>query len=351
LSDVFAERLREGSVVLGAGRVEELRGAVERLAAPRLGLDDTLARVRFAFLLPEREFDRERVLGAVNREGELVPGHGADQLLAVLCSCALIEFFAYKEPSRSPAVVRRLTIAALAVRTLAASGLRAAHPDVLSWAGYWLGLEGRRLRELKRSSPPKLAIAADDGEEMSVEQARAAELSRLEDYATATGDWLELTAGAGSIEALREQSQILWWMAGGDHPEDAGEGAVRAAIELASVSLVPPPPASRELIRRRLSATHACEVSPEEFEQFRLQRQTLMRAAEVIPELTPLLATGIEAGAEQAWLAHTLYEELLLADLAGEERRQEEERRLAREAARKRAQEQAAGQQSEEAPQ
>lgn len=350
MPDPLRDRLREASVVLTDERIEELQGAVERLAAQRLNLDDVLARVRFAALLPTRDESRERILAQVNRDEELLPPVGTDQLLAVLCTCALIETFARTEASRSFAVTRRLTIAAVSVQTLVFSTSRPAHPDLDTWAEHWLGSEGRRLRQQKHSSPPKLE-PQPEREDVTAEQAHGEDIARLEENARETGDWLELSAGVGSVEALREQNQVLWWLAAGERPEGLAELAVRTATELASVSLVPPPPASGELIKRRLGERGTEKVTPEDFEALRSKVDALSTAAGVIAELTPLLADGIVAPLDTLTLSHALYRELILVSQIREERRQEEARRQAQIQARKRAQEQAQARQAEEEPQ
>jgi hypothetical protein len=350
LPDPLRDRLREASVVLADERIEGLRGAVERLAAQRLNLDDVLARVRFAVLLPARDESRERILAQVNRDEQLVASVGTDQLLAVLCTCALIETFARPEASRSFAVTRRLTIAAVSVQTLALSTSRPAHPDLYTWAEHWLGSEGRRLRQQKHSAPPRLA-PQPERENVPVEQAHDEDIARLEENAKETGDWLELSAGAGSMEALREQNQVLWWLAAGERSESLAELAVRAATELASVSLVPPPPASGELIKRRLGERCTEKVAPEDFEALRSKVDALNTAAGVMAELSPLLANGIVAPLDAHTLSHALYKELILVSQIREERRQEEARRQAQIQARKRAQEQAQAIQAKEEPQ
>jgi hypothetical protein len=349
LPDPLSNRLREASIVLVDERVEELRGAVERLAAQRLSLDDVLARIRFAKLLSTRDKSRERILAQVNRDEELLAPVGTDQLLAVLCTCALIETFARTEGSRSFAVTRRLAIAAVSVETLVFSTSHSAHPDLDTWAKNWLGIEGRRLRQQKHSPPPKLG-SQPEREEVAVEQAHGEDITRLEKNARETGDWLELSAGAGAIEALREQSQVLWWLTAGERPESVAELSVRAATELASVSLIPPPPASRELIKRRLGDRGVEKVAPDDFEALRSKVEALSAAAGVIGEMTPLLAHGIAAPLDALTFSHALYKELILASMIREERRQEEARRQAQIQARKRAQEQAqAAQAGEEA--
>lgn len=345
MSDPFTDRLREAGVVLDQIQVEELRGAVERLNSARLSLDDTLARIRFAFLLPERINDRDRILATVNRDQDVVSPHGADQMLAVLCACALIDSFARKEPSRSAAVVRRMTIAALASRSLSFARHEPAHPDLLTWGEYWLGIEGRRMRETRRSDPPRLG-ASGLPDDATGEQKGADALERLQKYAKETGDWLELTAGAGSIEALREQSQIFWWLASGERPEGAAEAAVRVAMELDSVSLTPPPPASQELMARRLSGSLGLLVTIEDFDSIRNQSGTLAAVAGTAAELTPLVSAGTVEAVEVPVFAHAVYTELVLARLIEQEMWQEEERRRVREEARKRA----AEQQQQEAP-
>jgi hypothetical protein len=349
LPDPLSNRLREASIVLTDERIEELRTAVERLAAQRLSLNDVFARIRFAELLPTRDKSRERILTQINRDAELLAPVGTDQLLAVLCTCALIENFARTEASRSFAVTKRLTIAAVSAETLVFSASHAAHPDLNTWAKHWLRIEGRRLRQQKHSPPPKLG-PQPEREEVPVEQAHGEDITRLEENARETGDWLELSAGAGSIEALREQGQMLWWLAAGERPESLAEQSVRAATELASISLIPPPPASGELIKRRLGERGVEKVAPDDFEALRSKVDALSAASEVIEELTPLLAHGITAPLDALTFSHALYKELILVSMIREERRQEEVRRQAQIQARKRAQDQAqAAQAGEEA--
>lgn len=347
MGNVLKDRIREASLLLRDERIEALGAAIERLAGSRLSVDETLSRVRIAHLLPESDQLRDRLIEQINSDGPLVERND-DQLIAVLAACTLIELFGRTEPSRSPAVTRRLAIAALAVRTLVHSSFQPAHPDLRSWADYWLYTQGTRLREVRRSQPPKINERLEQTEPPSLEPL-IANVEQLQGHAVELSDWLERIAGAASIEALREQNQILWWLTAAGPQGEGAEVAIGAAQQLDAMSLTPPPPASRELLKRRLRGVEEETVESDEFDRHRKMRADLERSAKIVPELTPILAGGL--GSKQmsaARLAHALYEEIVLARLVDEERRQEE---LRRQQARARAVELAADQQAEEQPQ
>ena len=329
----LTDRLREGGLVLDRDRAEDLRGALERLAGARLSVEDTLTRVRLAHLLPTDEGGFDRFLTLVNKDGELVASSDR-QMLAVLATIGLVEDFGRDPNRRSAAVMRRVVIAALATRTLERSEHRSAHPDLCSWADYLLTTYGRQVRATRGlAQPPMLAEPVEppgDGG-LSHEQKIDDAIQRHEDYARQTGDWLLQSAGASQIAALHEENQILWWLTGRPPSGESCEEAVRAARELAALSLTPPPPASGELLKRRLALVAAERVEVEEFERHRTSEPALTAAAGVVPELTPMLACGIAGKLDTADLARAIYEELSLASLVEEERARaiEQRRRLA----------------------
>ncbi|HTT93419.1 MAG TPA: hypothetical protein VMF55_02025 [Solirubrobacterales bacterium] len=332
----LADRLREGGLVLGRDRIEELGGALERLGAARMGIEDALTRVRLAHLLPADEEGLDRFLSVVNKDGELIASSDR-QMLAVLAATAMIEDFGRDTSRRSAAVMRRVMIGALATRTLARSEHLAAHPDLCSWADYLLVTYGRQVRATRGlAQPPTLSepSAAPEGEELTREQKIDDALDRHEDYARETGDWLEQSSGAGQIAALHEENQILWWLVGRLPSGDGSKEAIRAARELAALSLTPPPPASAELFKRRLVLVGPEWIDVEEFERHRTGEPVLVSAAGVATELTPILSRGIGAKIDAGELAQAIYEELILASLVNDElaraveqrRRQSEQR-------------------------
>jgi hypothetical protein len=347
MSTPLTDRLREASLLLEAERIDDLSGALERLGSARLTVEDTLTRVRLAHLLDPGSEGVERFLALVNKDSELVAG--ADrQLLAVLAATSLIDAFG-REPSRSAAVMRRVVIAALAVRTLAYSASSPAHPDLRSWADHLLVSHGRRVRRTKHSQPPRLAEGAE-GEEPGREARIDESLERLETYANETGNWLELSAGAGSIAALHEQNQTLWWLITRPPEGERSEEAIIAARQLAAMSLTPPPPSSAELLRRRLILLGEEPIEAEEFERHRSSDSALAAAALPAPDLTPILASGIRGKLSTAQLSHAVYEELTLAVLIEDERAAlTRARRQAEEQSR--SAEQQAAEQAEEQPQ
>jgi hypothetical protein len=334
MSTPVKDRLREASLTLSDDSSEALAAAAERLGSLRIGLDEILARVRLAHGLPEGEGGHKAVVEQINREQLLVDGEADDQMISLLCSMGLIATFAEADPSRSAATVRRQTIAALAVRILARAGIDPAHPDLRSWASHWLVTQARTMRAYRRSQPPRPEEVSEDAERAVLETV-VLDTKSLRKAATETAEWLERLAGAGSIEAMREQLQILWWLNSAPRIGEAGEVAVGTAIELATVSLVPPPSAAGELIARRLASLQDVTVDPKEFEEVRRSNGVLDSAAKRVPDLTPLLASGLPRPLHLAALAHAVYEEILLAELIEYEQQAIRVRREAQERARR----------------
>jgi len=325
IPSALTDRLREASLHLDPERVAELDSALERAGTARLTVEDVIARAQLAHLIHPDPGSIERFLTPINKEAELVAESDL-QLIAVLATMAMINSFA-REPSRSAAVMRRVVIGALAVRTLSRSHFSPAHPDLQTWADYLLISHGRRVRETKGIQPPTLAepITLAEGQERTREQGIDDGLERLETYAKETGDWLELSAGAGSIGAIREQGQVLWWLLNRQPAGEPSEEAIRAARELSRVSLIPPLPASGELLKRRLVLLGEGPVDAEEFERYRGSDETLAAAARTAPYLTPILAGGIRTKTSAAELSHAIYEELMLAAMITDERARAEE--------------------------
>jgi len=327
------DRLREGGLVLDRDRVEELHGALERLSAARLSVEDTLTRVRLAHLLLTDDEGLGRFLAVVNKDDELIASSDR-QMLAVLATIGLIEDFGRDPSRRSAAVMRRVVIGALATCTLARSEHRGAHPDLCSWANYFLVAYGRQVRATRGlAQPPTLAepAAPPEGGELSREQEIDDAVKRHEDYARETGDWLVQSAGAGQIAAVHEENQILWWLISRPPYGERSKEVIRAARELAALSLNPPPPASSEFFKRRLALLGGERVEAEEFERHRTGESALTAAARVAPDLTPLLSCGISVKIDASELAQAIYEELTLASLIEDERARaaEQRRRLA----------------------
>jgi hypothetical protein len=320
MSTPVEDRLREASLALSKDSSEALAAASARLGSLRIGLDEILARVRLAHGLSEGAAGHKAVVEQINREQLLVEGETDEQMIALLCSMGLIEIFAEADPSRSAATVRRQTIAALAVRILARAGVDPAHPDLRSWASHWLETQARSMREYRRSQAPRPEEVPEDAER-SILDTVVLDVKNLREAAGETAEWLERLAGAGSIEALREQMQISWWLNSAPPVGESHEVAIRAAIELTTVSLVPPPPAAGELITRRLVSFQNVAVDPKEFERSRQTDKVLSGAAKRVPDLTPLLASGLPRPLDAATLAHAVYEEILLAGLVESEQR------------------------------
>lgn len=334
----LTDRLREGGLVLDRDRVDELRGALERLGGARLSVEDTLTRVRLAHLLPTDEEGLGRFLAVINKDGELIASSDR-QMLAVLAAIGLIEDFGRDPSRRSAAVMRRVVIGALATCTLARSEHQGVHPDLREWADYLLVTYGRQIRTTRGlAQPPLLADAATppEGGQLSREQHIDDALKRHEDYARETGDWLVQSAGAGQIAAVHEGNQILWWLIGRLPYGERSKEAIRAARELAALSLTPPPPASGELFKRRLALFGEEWVDAKEFERHRTVEPDLVAGAEAVPEMTPMLTRGIDAKINASDLAQAVYEELILASMVKEERVRaaEQRRRLVEQRAR-----------------
>jgi hypothetical protein len=334
MSTPVKDRLREASLALSDDSSEALAAAAARLGSLRIGLDEILARVRLAHGLPEGEVGHKAVVDQINREQLLVDVETDDQMISLLCSMGLVATFAEADPSRSAATVRRQTIAALAVRTLARAGIDPAHPDLRSWASHWLVTQARSMREYRRSQPPRPEEVPEDAERAALDTV-VLDLKNLREAAGETAEWLERLAGVGSIEAMREQLQIFWWLNSAPRTGEANEVAIGTALELATVSLVPPPPAAGEVIARRLASFRNVAVDPSEFEEVRGSNGLLGDVAKRVPDLTPLLASGLPRPLDVAALAHAVYEEILLAGLIENEQRAIRVRREAQERARR----------------
>jgi len=315
---VLENRLREASIEPSSAQVELLGAAVDRIVAAKKppGVADLVTRVRLAHRLPVQDDQLDTFVAQLNRGDAAVVENRSDrQLIGLLAACTLIGRFAKQDPLRATAAIPAMTIAALAIRTLRSSGAEAIHPDLVSWAGYWLDFQGRQLREAGASAPPRPPGRPTAAEGEAESSLRGREIDALFGRSDELGDWLESAAGSAGVAVLREQTMTLWWLNGAVLAASPTEVAFRSALELEAISLSPPSPARREFLRRRLGKAGEAKVDPDRFAELCAAEPDLSRDVEVIGDLIPLLTEGLQDSASAVELASRLYDEMALTRL------------------------------------
>jgi hypothetical protein len=314
----FEDRLREAAIQPSRTQVEGLASAVDRIVEAKRppAVGDLVTRIRLAFRLPVTDAQLDGFLGQLNRgETAVVKSSSDRQLISLLAACTLIGRFAKRDSLRATAAIPALTIASLAVRTLDSSGAEAVHPDLVSFASSWLDFQGRQLREAGTQSPPRVPARATATENQSEVELHGAEISVLFGYSNDLAGWLESSAGSAGVAVLREQSLVLWWLNAGALDVEPTKLAFQSALELAAMTLSPPPPSRRELLQRRLAEHGEAKIDPNIFEEMRAANPNLIRDATGIGDLVPLLHKGAWDQMPALALASSLYEEMMLARL------------------------------------
>jgi hypothetical protein len=182
-------------------------------------------------------------------------------------------------------------------------------------ASNWLDFQGRQLREASAQSPPRPPARLPLAENESADELRGKELQALFDHAEELSNWIESAAGSTGVAVLREQTSVLWWLNAGHQNMESLQLGFQSSIQLARFSLSPPPPARKDLFRRRLGESAEVEVTPEEFRNCRAHYPALMGDAEVLDDLLPLLNRGPDSAGPLLEITCDLYEEILIARL------------------------------------
>ncbi len=222
MPDPFHDRIREATVVPTKERVELLDQA-SKAAATSLGSGDALDLVRVAFRRPVSDEVKDAVRARINSKAEVIPKHRHDQLLTTLAATALIRVFG------RPSYIQGL-LPALAVRSARNQGLTPVHPDVLSFADYYI-----RERALLVRKP----VAIEDYQQRPKEGEKA----------TPMGEIGAMRAALLKDMKLRKESEnLLWWISSADLPRSSTD----AAIEFKSLlSFYPEPGGTEELFQAK----------------------------------------------------------------------------------------------------
>lgn len=314
----FEDRLREATIQPSRARVEGLSAAINRIVEAKRppAVGDSITRVRLAFHLPVGDEQLDGFLAQLNRgETAVIENRTDRQLISLLAACALIGRFAKRDSLRATAAIPALTIAGLAIRILDSSGAKAIHPDLVSSASAWLDFQGRQLREAGAQSPPRAPARATPAENQSEVELHGMDISNLFSYSDDLAGWLEASAGSTGVGVLREQSLVLWWLNGGGGDTEPTNLAFQSAIDLAGLTLSPPPPSRSAFLQRRLGEKKDAEIDPEVFEEVRAAHPELIQDAGNVGDLIPLLHKGKCEPMPALALASSLYEEIVLVRL------------------------------------
>lgn len=151
--DIFADRLREGVVVLDGDRLGAARGAVGELAKERTTATEALGLVRLAFALPTALFERPDLLEALGRAG-LPSGARYEHLTAVAACLVLIDRFGRPLQRRTAKTLAPDAAAAAAIEALTGTGGVPAHPDLVDEARRWRTAAAEHVRHSLRTPEP-----------------------------------------------------------------------------------------------------------------------------------------------------------------------------------------------------
>lgn len=222
MSDPFHDRIREATVVPTEERIE-LLGQASKAAATSLGSSDALTLVRIACRRPVPDEAKDRVRARLNSKAEVISEQRNGQLLATLAAITLLRVF------DRPAYVHGL-LPALAVRSARAQGWASVHPDVFSYADYYI-----RERALIMRRP----VAAEEYQQRPKEGEEITSMGEIKAMRTAL---------LRDIQLRKESERLLWWVSSSELPRSSTD----AAIEFNSLlSFYPEPGGTQELFRAK----------------------------------------------------------------------------------------------------
>ncbi len=324
MSAQVGERLREASVVLSAAQRDAFTTAVDKLAGANPSMNDQLARLRLAFAVdPGAEagarFD-DQLAGAGVRIGTRDV-----QLRRTLAAAVLASRFGRPPGRRSLKTLAADTAAALGARLLCRALRSPVHPDVASWADYWVESLAMALREPRRlPSPPSFSPELPDaGPEESVGAHARRVVEELQSALVLFTDELASWSSGldpAEVRAQGEQIDLLWWLASGEVPQDPVDLVVWAARGLRRHSRrIPGPPRTDQLIRRRLGGLVNESVQLRDVAA-RVSRPVSSAIADLCPLLSADDASILKRRLSVLAATEWLFDELCLAALVDETR-------------------------------
>lgn len=323
MSSQLSARLREARVVLSDAQLEQYQAAVAKLVGAQApSADDQLARLRMAFDLPVSAKAVERFDAALASAGLSLKARDW-QLRRVLAACVLIERFGRGQGKRKRSSIRADSLAALAARSLSWSGVAPVHPDITSWAHFWVETVSQDLRA-RLSVPDRPSLQLDDpNADATVDAATHATQSltrwrvQLQEYGEQFADWSD-NLDPAHIAAHEEQLGLLWWLQSTHGAETAEEAVGAAASELAQrTGPIPGPPRADQLLARRLGHFRTSTVSTGTLGRLIRVPGGLASAADLCPMLSGearLKSLTLPAPMAAQWLLS----ELLFVRLLGE---------------------------------
>lgn len=316
-------QLREGSVVLGNSELERFSEAVAKLAAATTTWDDQLGRLRMAFSIQAPSATASRFDEQLSAAGAPIDSRQT-QLRRVLAGAVLVARFGRPPGRRSSSGLAPDTAAALGARLLARNMARPVHPDLVTWADYWIDSLSMHLRESRKApSPPSFEpeLPAPNQGETSEDYAKRMIAGLRDAMSEFTGRLTTWSAelDPASVRAQGEQIDLLWWLAGGQAPEDETDLVVWAARGLRRHSRnIPGPPRLDQLLRRRLGDAANKEVELDE-----VAVRCRFAAPDTVRDFCALasneVATGVRPSISAIDGAIWVYDELSLIDLFEEE--------------------------------
>ncbi|HST32931.1 MAG TPA: hypothetical protein VLJ80_05360 [Solirubrobacteraceae bacterium] len=255
MPDQFDDILREAVLAPEAVDTDAIRAAVKPVG-PKIKLPLVLDVVRLAHHRTVTVAGDEAFRKAINAKEPVIEASGQAQFLSILATLTLINAFSLNTNADFG-----VTAAALAVRSVQFANWSPAHIDLRPHADRWLAFRARAARVMPPFPGQPAKLAAPEGFD-AVEQSMPAlsaaiqktgsELVDRERHALAAVGALSTTVAARDLIAQEERS-FLWWLLSAWTVSDKNMMAVLAASELSSLTrLLPGPPASDELLRRKL---------------------------------------------------------------------------------------------------
>lgn len=318
---LLSRRLRE-AVVVHERDLDEFSASIEKLASASPTVAEQLTRLRLTYALPVEEGARARFDEQLAKAGVELEAR-QENLRRVLAMCVLTARFDRPPGRRTQPSLAGDTAAALAAVISHRRGRRPVHPDIESWARYWLMVVGTHLRTAGRlPRPPEFDLKLPEIDATwTAAQATAAVLESLKPQMTKfTGDLAQWSAelDPAQVAGQAEQLDLLWWLKSAKPTLAPAEAGLRAGRELAAmIRRVPGPPSTDQLLARWLT--------PWEEDTIRLgDLQALVGSLHPgeVADLCPLSAGDpriSERRLPPAQAAEWLYEELMLARLVGGE--------------------------------
>lgn len=318
---LLSKRVREAVVVPERG-LDELSASIEKLAHASPTMPEQLTRLRLSYSLPVDQSARARFDEQLAKAGvEVEPRQ--ENLRRVLAMCVLAARFERPPGRRTQPSLAGDTAAALAAVIAHRQGRRPVHPDIESWARYWLLVVGTHLRAATRlPQAPDFNPAFPDIEGTST--AAQATMTMIESlkpqlttYAADLARW-SAELDPAQVTGQAEQLDLIWWLQSARPQLSPEEAALQAGRELATmIRRIPGPPSTDQLLARWLK--------PWEEGTVRLgDLQALVGSLNPgeVADLCPLSAGDPSISDHElppAQAAEWLYEELMLVRLIGGE--------------------------------